>query len=216
LCRYHGIDTWPGETATARTLWALAERHTPAARVDEYTQAIMDLGATVCRRRHPRCDRCPLAADCRARIEDRIEHIPAPKPRRARPLRATRFLVLRRRDGAVLLTKRPPAGVWGGLWSFPECAQKEDPADSCRRRFGVRSAKLRYLARRRHGFTHFELDIEPVLLDINGASNAGESSVMDAPPVLWYKGAATERVGIAAPVQTILEEISQSRPATMS
>ena len=208
LCRYHGIKTWPGEPETEKTLWTLAEFHTPKRRVAKYTQAIMDLGATVCVRRRPRCDACPLSGDCHAFIKARSDRIPAPRPKKPRPLRGTRFLILRDRDDAVLLKRRPPSGVWGGLWGFPECRVEEDPQRVCLERFGIKPAGTRFLAPVRHGFTHFRLEIEPVLLEING--DAGADRIMEGGSVLWYKGVSTDRLGIAAPVRRILDDLPPS------
>lgn len=208
LCRVHGIETWPGGSSTARSLWSLADAHTPLADVADYTQAIMDFGATVCRRDRPLCECCPLASDCRARTDGSIGRIPAPKPRRVRPVRTTRFLILRRENRTVMLVKRPPSGVWGSLWSFPECAREEEPAVICRRRFGLQSLETRHLAPRRHGFTHFELDIEPVLLDVDADSAQAGAAIMDADPVLWYNSASPNRLGIAAPVRALLKELA--------
>lgn len=204
LCRYHGIEGWPGESTTEKTLWALADGHTPAHRVRDYTQAIMDLGATVCVRSRPRCGACPLCADCRALMAKRTGEIPAPRPKTDRPLRSTRFLVMRGADGAVLLERRPPSGVWGGLWGFPECAPEVDPAHACLMRFGLEPLETRYLNPVQHGFTHFRLAIEPVLLDVNAESR---HRVMEGESTLWYKGASDERVGLAAPVRRILDNL---------
>jgi len=124
LCRYHGIEGWPGQSAVERALWALAERHTPHDGVAAYTQAIMDLGATLCVRARPPCSLCPIEADCVARREGVQARIPAPRPRRAVSRRQTAFLVLRAPRGALLPERRPPPGIRGGLWCFPEC----DPA----------------------------------------------------------------------------------------
>lgn len=205
LCRYHGIGAWPGERETEKTLWTLAELHTPKRRVATYTQAIMDLGATVCVRRRPRCHACPLNNDCHAFIKGRSEDIPAPRPNKPRPLRGTRFLILRDPDEAVLLKRRPPSGVWGGLWGFPECRIEEDPERVCLERFGIKPAGTRFLAPVRHGFTHFRLEIQPVLLEVNG--NAGANRIMEGGSALWYKGASTNRLGIAAPVRRILDDL---------
>lgn len=205
LCRYHGIDRWPGESRTAKTLWALAESHTPRQRVAAYTQAIMDLGATVCVRRQPLCTACPLRRRCRARLKGATDAIPAPRPKSPRPLRRTRFLILRDEDQAVLLERRPPSGVWGGLWGFPECPPETDPARACAERFGFEPGRASFLKPRQHGFTHFRLQIEPVLLEVDGKAKADR--VMEAGSVLWYKGASSRRLGLAAPVDRILSEL---------
>ena len=167
LCRYHGVGGWPGEGRVERTLWGLAERHTPHQDVAAYTQAIMDLGATLCVRSRPLCATCPLEADCAARREGVQARYPAPRPRRATPHRKTAFLVLRDPGGALLLERRPPAGIWGGLWCFPECEPDADVEAVCRSRFGVRPATTTALAPIAHGFTHFKLDVYPILVEVD-------------------------------------------------
>ena len=137
LCRYHAIDGWPGESPVRKRLWTLAERHTPRSEVAAYTQAIMDLGATLCVRRRPVCALCPLESGCRARAERRQHELPAPRPKRERPQRRTAFLILRDAEGAFLLERRPPSGVWGGLFGFPECPPDPDVRAACEQRFGV-------------------------------------------------------------------------------
>ena len=172
LCRYHGIGGWPGEGRVERTLWELAERHTPHEDVAAHTQAIMDLGATLCLRSRPLCAMCPLEADCAARREGAQARYPAPRPRRETPRRETAFLVLRDPGGALLLERRPPAGIWGGLWCFPECAPGADVEAVCRSRFGVRPAATTALAPIAHGFTHFKLDVYPILVEVDGDDGA--------------------------------------------
>ena len=172
LCRYHGIGGWPGEGRVERTLWELAERHTPREDVAAHTQAIMDLGATLCTRSRPLCAMCPLEADCAARREGAQARYPAPRPRRETPRRETAFLVLRDPGGALLLERRPPAGIWGGLWCFPECAPGADVEAVCRSRFGVRPVATTALAPIAHGFTHFKLDVYPILVEVDGDDGA--------------------------------------------
>ena len=133
LSRFHEVAGWSGETATQRKLWTLAEQHTPESRVADYTQAIMDLGATVCARRRPACTLCPLNQDCGAARSGRQHLLPAPRPRRVRPVRKARCLVVESSSGGVLLQRRPPQGIWGGLWSFPELDETEGAAQWCER-----------------------------------------------------------------------------------
>jgi A/G-specific adenine glycosylase len=205
LCRYHGIQGWPGESRTEKALWALAESHTPARRAAAYTQAIMDLGATVCVRRQPLCTACPLHRRCRARLDGTTGALPASRPKKPRPKKRVRFLILRDENQAVLLERRPPRGVWGGLWGFPECPPETDPALACAERFGLEPARTSFLEPRQHGFTHFRLHIDPVLLEVDAKAKA--EGVMEAGSVLWYKGASSRRLGLAAPVERILNEL---------
>ena len=131
LARYHLVEGWPGRSAVLDRLWGLAESHTPRRRVAAYTQAIMDLGATVCTRSRPLCRACPLAESCGALSHGRTAELPSPRPKPTLPERTTAFLILRDSHGRVLLERRPPSGVWGGLWSFPECAAEADAEARC-------------------------------------------------------------------------------------
>ncbi len=207
LARVHAIEGWPGESAVARRLWELAADHTPSARVDDYTQAIMDLGATLCTRTRPECERCPLQRDCAAFASGTIQRHPAARPRRALPRRNTRFLLLERGDGGLLLQRRPPTGIWGGLWGFPELATGEDPREWCRAR-GYASTTARPLPPLRHGFTHFTLDIEPLHMRVEETGTA----LMDSAEWLWYNAAQPARIGLAKPVRLLIEGLPRARP----
>ncbi|NBB92056.1 MAG: A/G-specific adenine glycosylase, partial [Gammaproteobacteria bacterium] len=120
LARHAGVEGWPGRSAVLRSLWQEAEALTPQDRARDYTQAIMDLGATLCTPRRPACERCPVDEDCFARRADRVEELPAPKPKRSRPLRDATLVIIENDRGELLLQRRPPSGIWGGLWSLPE------------------------------------------------------------------------------------------------
>ena len=211
LCRYHGIGGWPGQGKVMRTLWALAERHTPHEDVAAYTQAIMDLGATLCVRSRPLCSICPIGTDCGARREGAQARLPAPRPRRTVPRRETAFLLLRDPAGALLLERRPPAGIWGGLWCFPECDPAADVESVCRSRFGVRPAATTVLAPIAHGFTHFKLDVYPILVEVCGDDGDGAAAVADAGELRWYTPGAAARVGLAAPVKRLIEQLASDR-----
>ena len=206
LCRYHGIEGWPGQGRVERTLWTLAERHTPRERVAAYTQAIMDLGATLCVRSRPLCHLCPIGSDCAARRDGAQARLPAPRPRRATPRRETAFLMLRDSRGALLLERRPPSGIWGGLWCFPECDPAADFRAECRSRFGVRPAAVAVLAPIAHGFTHFRLDVHPVLVEVGGDEAA---AVADPGAMRWVPSGAVADIGLAAPVKRLIEELSR-------
>jgi A/G-specific adenine glycosylase len=203
LARFHAVEGWPGRPAVSKELWRLAESHTPQDRVAAYTQAIMDLGATVCRRANPHCEACPVRADCAARISDRVAEFPARRPRRARPRRTTSMLVIRDGTGAVLLEKRPAAGLWGGLYSFPEIDAAGSADDWCARHLGASVADAELLDVVEHSFTHFDLDIRPVSIRIVDTPRA----VMDRPEWLWYKPDACGAVGMPAPIAALLDAV---------
>ena len=209
LARYEAVEGWPGRTTVQKALWAHTERYTPHQRVAEYTQAIMDLGATVCTRTRPRCGECPLTADCKARIRGLQAVLPTPRPRKARPQRDVRMLVIANADREVLLTRRPPAGIWGGLYSLPELAADEGPQDWCRRHLGMDVPDHTAGSPLKHGFSHFDLVIHPLEIRLEAAANA----LMDRDGWLWYNPEEEVRVGLAAPIAVLLKGQNHSREA---
>jgi len=204
LARHFGIEGYPGAPPVERALWSLAERCVPEHGIEAYTQGLMDLGATVCLRARPGCEVCPVVTTCAARTSGRIAAIPAPRPRKALPQRETTMLVLLDR-GAVLLEKRPGAGIWGGLWSLPEATENEDDfAKHCLRRFGVHVAGEAALPVIEHGFTHFRLRIRPVRFDVTGGTSQAAE-----PGMVWLPLAEVPGAALPAPVRTLLESLAR-------
>ena len=204
LARFAAVEGWPGRPKVQATLWELAERYTPTERVADYTQAMMDLGALICAPRRPRCLACPLAEGCIARARGRETDYPSPKPRRELPVRATRMLLLRSRIGEVLLERRPPAGIWGGLWSFPECSPDADIAAWCRERLGLLVTVETPWRALRHDFSHFRLDITPIPAKVAEA----DGRVMDGERFVWYNTARLEHLGMPAPARLLLAALT--------
>ena len=200
LARYHAVKGWPGLPAVANELWRHAETHTPHERVADYTQAIMDLGATLCTRARPACTVCPLVADCAAAQAGTQAAYPAPRPKRARPQRQVAVLVVRAPDGRVLLERRPARGIWGGLYSLPELSAEDSARDWCARVLGAAVVADRMLATVAHAFTHFDLDIAPRLLELA----APPSGVNDRDDWHWCMPGARLDVGVPAPVAALL------------
>lgn len=201
LSRYHGVAGWPGSTITARTLWRHAEDNTPHERIADYTQAIMDLGATLCVRSRPRCAVCPAASGCVALRDGLTAHLPARKPARTSPTRATWMLILRDRDGRVLLQRRPPTGVWAELWSLPEAAT---PADATRVAHAAGSSfdTVTPLTSFVHVFSHYRLDITPLL-----ARAKPLPQVADRDDLRWCSAAEFLQLGLPAPVRRLLQSL---------
>jgi A/G-specific adenine glycosylase len=209
LARCFGVDGWPGETAVQARLWQLAEACTPPAGAAAYTQAIMDLGATLCTRSRPACAACPLAAGCVARAEGRQAGLPSPRPRqRLRRRERTHVLVVIREDASVLLEQRPAEGLWGGLWGLPEFAGEAEALGFSRERLGLREPRLEPWPAFTHSFTHFDLELVPLALRL--ASAAG----LNQPGYVWYNSRAPARVGLAAPVAKIIRAIVE--PVTLA
>jgi A/G-specific adenine glycosylase len=202
LARCFLVDGWPGSSATARQLWQLSERLTPRERVGDYNQAMMDLGATLCIRGKPACQHCPLACICLAMKEGSQSDYPRPKPRRDMPVRRSRLVMLINEAGELLLERRPPTGIWGGLWSLPECEPEADLAGWIGQRFGLELEAAEDKQERRHTFSHFHLDYTPVLCRVRPM--AGQ--VMDGQGRVWYNSGQDEIGGLASPVARLIAE----------
>jgi len=202
LSRYFGVEGSAAERAVSERLWKLADACTPAKKVDVYTQAIMDLGATVCTRRKPLCAYCPLSENCVAKLTGRQHELPSPRPARERRVRKVFMLVAVREDGSVLLERRPETGVWGGLWCLPEFDTSSDVRSYMHQTLAKAQDKPRALDCVEHAFTHFDLVITPLL-----ARCAGNAGVMDGARNVWYNARSPARIGLPAPVKTLLEQL---------
>ena len=208
LSRYHAVEGWPGTSAMARRLWSYAESHTPTERPAAYTQAIMDLGATLCTSKQPACTLCPLAEDCAAAALGRQDAFPGRKPKKERPVRFRRVLIAQDAEGSVLLERRPSSGIWGGLWSLPELEDEECAEQWCHRRLNMKIISSAELEPINHTFTHFELVMKPAGLRLAGI----EGQVSDATDRIWYRLAdgQGQAVGLPAPVRTLLNRLRNS------
>jgi A/G-specific adenine glycosylase len=199
LARYTAQEGYPGEPKVAKALWANAERFTPHTRVNNYTQAMMDLGATLCTRSKPSCLLCPLERSCEAHLLGLEIRYPVPKPRKAIPQRRTLMPMLANREGAILLYRRPSSGLWGGLWSLPELDDLAD-IEHLVAQHALRLEATEPLPGLVHTFSHFQLAIEPWLVRVD--QTAGHVAEADW---LWYNLATPPRLGLAAPVKKLLK-----------
>jgi A/G-specific adenine glycosylase len=201
LARCHAVPGYPGTPRTERTLWSIAEAHTPTARVADYTQAIMDLGALVCRRARPDCARCPERDGCSAHASGRIAEFPEPRPKRALPTRRARMFLLTDPAGRCLLERRPTTGLWGGLWTPPE-RDAETSLDAFLSELGCPGIEpaSEPLAPFRHSFTHFHLDIEPIRARLPAALPA----IAGSDRFRWWSARDNEPIGLAAPAVKLL------------
>jgi len=204
LARYYAVDGWPGKTSVSMKLWASAEQNTPANNVAAYTQAMMDLGATVCTRTRPACAACPLVTDCAAHAVGKEADYPGRKPRKDKPRRST-HMVLVRQNGNVYLERRPSEGIWGGLYSFPELESANDVNDWCERVFCAKPTSIEPREVLSHSFTHFDLDIYPLHVDIEPIS------VSDSDEMMWYSPEVAPQIGLAAPVRKLINQLELTR-----
>jgi A/G-specific adenine glycosylase len=197
LSRLFAVPGRSGEREFESRLWRLATLLTPVEGVAQYTQAIMDLGATLCTRRQPRCEACPLVQRCLAHAQGNVHDYPAPKKPLKRKSREVWMLFARRADGSVRLVKRPAHGVWGGLWSPPEFASREAAGEAASLAKG--GSAQREAPSLQHAFTHFDLLIHPVWVDAQDAH-----VVAEVPESLWYNAARPASVGLPAPIIQLL------------
>jgi A/G-specific adenine glycosylase len=198
LARHAAIEGWPGKSAVLKQLWHEAEARTPPNRAADYTQAIMDLGATLCTPRKPACILCPVNSDCVARMEGRVDQLPSKKPKRERPRRTSTWLIIRDENGRILLERRPPSGIWGSLWCLPQaqestrlesCADLPDPID--------------------HEFTHFSLHMRFA----KPAEAVGRNLSLADAQTRWFSLADALAAGIPRPIRKVIEQLADTMTA---
>ncbi|WP_038173632.1 A/G-specific adenine glycosylase [Vibrio pacinii] len=203
LARCFAVEGWPGQKKVENQLWQHAENHTPQVDVDKYNQAMMDMGAMVCTRSKPKCTLCPVATLCQANKQGNPLDYPGKKPKKDKPIKETWFAMLHY-NGYVWLEQRPQTGIWGGLFCFPE-NQHADLSHPLEIR-GVTSATIKrqtQLIAFRHTFSHYHLDITPILLDLSKQPDV----IMEASKGLWYNLSQPEEIGLAAPVKQLLQSL---------
>jgi len=207
LARCFAIEGWPGKKLTLDKLWSISEKVTPKKRAGNFNQAMMDLGAMICTRSKPLCQKCPLEKHCQALAANEIAQYPGKKPTKKIPTKSALMLIAVNKKGDLMLEKRPPVGIWGGLWSFPELLDEGD-IDSwlLKNDFCLTGVQLK-LPLRRHTFSHYHLDIHPVVLPV--AINIGK--VMDGEQRIWYKPSQPDERGLAAPVANLINEMLELR-----
>ncbi|TKS53627.1 A/G-specific adenine glycosylase [Luteimonas yindakuii] len=208
LARWHGVAGWPGQPAVERVLWEHAAMHLPGARMADYTQAQMDLGATVCVRHAPHCLLCPVADGCIARREGRTAELPTPRPGKALPERQTHMVVLEDGDGRILLQRRPPTGIWAALWSLPEATDAE-AAEALAASHARLPDDGEALPGVPHGFSHYRLLIRPHRWrDVTPRARVGDND-----DLRWVSPGAFDGIGLPAPVRRLLEGAVAERPS---
>lgn len=202
LARFYGIETWPGETQTQAKLWDLAGQLTPKHGVAAYNQAMMDLGALVCTRGRPQCERCPLAQDCKAYASGEPNRLPISKPKKAMPVRTGQLAMLVDENQHVLLVKRPATGIWSGLWAFPELPENVNIATWVKQHFACDVLAHEAFPSFRHTFTHFHWDLTPMYIEVRRATNLQVQHDVSA---RWFVPGEWHDVGLPQPVRNLLQ-----------
>ena len=207
LTRHHAVEGWTGKSQVLKQLWSLAESHLPSKRHADYTQAMMDLGATVCSRTKPDCEQCPLRSSCAALAEGNPTAYPTPKPKKIIPDKNTVMLMLINHKDEIFVMKRPSTGIWGGLWSFPQFDDYEQAQAWHEDHFNapLESAEKNAEKETRltHTFSHFRLHIHALLI----RQTPPIKGVMEGTPSLWYNRGTKFTGGFPAPIEKLLSRI---------
>lgn len=216
LARHGAIAGWPGQKSVEEQLWLLTDAVTPEQEIQKYNQAMMDIGASICTRSKPNCAACPVALDCKAQLMGRQSEFPGKKPKKTIPTKAAWLLVLQQ-DNQVFLAKRPPAGIWGGLWCFPEFATQAE-LNTYIENNGFDAKQLEWLTGFRHTFSHFHLDIQPMLLNLTHAVGRHErvGGIMEQHQALWYNIHYPSKVGLAAATERVLANLGSPVQSAVS
>jgi A/G-specific adenine glycosylase len=205
LTRFALVSGWPGLKDVENTLWEIANQYTPEEHVADYTQAIMDLGATLCTRSKPRCSDCPVNQACGAYRQGTVTEYPTPKPKKTLPVKESILLMAIGEDGKVLLEQRPPTGIWGGLWSFPELTPNTDVREWCETNFNLKIDEIQTWLTKRHTFSNFHLDYTPVYAKV-GETFPG---IMEPKERVWYNLQQPDARGLATPIKRLLVQLAQ-------
>lgn len=203
LARFNAVYGWPGQSIVNKQLWVLSDYFTPIQRVADYTQAIMDLGATVCTHSKPACHICPLQEHCQAKLNNTIALLPTAKISKTLPIKQRVFLLLQNANGEIWLEKRPSVGIWGGLWSLPEFMDVASAKDWCLSHH-LEPINLQILTMKRHTFSHYHLDYTPVLIQTHNTSH----NVMEAEQ-LWCHAEQINTLGLPAPIKLLLQRYAK-------
>lgn len=207
LARYFAVQGWPGHSKVSETLWQYSEKLTPRHRVADYNQAMMDLGAGICSRSKPACSECPLHENCKAFASGLQHNYPGKKPKKETPVRQTQMMMIANARGEILMQRRPPSGIWGGLLSLPEIPLENDTAQWCKTNLGITINELQRWPVMRHTFSHFHLDISPV----HACLESHDNCVMEGKDWVWYNNdpakAPSIAGGLPAPVARLLEQL---------
>ena len=199
LARFAAVQGWPGKSAVHNQLWQLAEQYTPNRRTDDYSQAMMDLGATLCTKTSPSCNLCPLHSDCIANAQGNPLDYPGKKPKKTLPIKNTIFLMIRNDQGEILLQQNPPAGLWGGLWVLPQIEQANQMQKYIAQ-IGMKIINSSQLENRRHTFSHFHLDYRPILVNVQKTGHR----IAQPDHQLWYNPKNPLSLGMPAPIKALI------------
>ncbi|MDF0606370.1 A/G-specific adenine glycosylase [Neisseriaceae bacterium TC5R-5] len=206
LTRCFGVEGFPGDKKVEQQLWCLAESLLPtdAAFMTAYTQGLMDLGATICRRSKPACILCPMVDVCVAARDGRTAELPLRRPKKAVPTKHTVMLLATHGD-QVWLQRRPPTGIWGGLLSLPEFASSLAVEDWLAQM--GQGDILPAWDELEHVFTHYRLIITPLPVRLAQLQAQGTKELDGQ----WLSLELAAEAGVPAPVKRLLLQLANAR-----
>jgi A/G-specific adenine glycosylase len=200
LARYFQVDGAPDKNSVKNTLWELAGRCMSLTRSADYTQAIMDLGALICKPRKPLCPSCPINSNCLAFNNRLVDKYPEKKHKKPIPTEHQQFLLLYNKEQCVYLEKRPPTGIWGGLWSLPSLAMDQSPLTYVQDNYDLQAKSVCELQPFKHTFSHFHLQLYPLTIEVESVAK----TALKEPQGLWFSKSELTTVGLAKPISKIL------------
>ena len=199
LTRFFNISGDLKLSKTNNKLWSLAIGCLPETDYSFYTQAIMDLGATICTSKKPQCVICPVKKNCIAFEKNLVSLLPTKTIKKKKPKQTVFFLILKDQDNNILLEKRDDKGIWGGLWSFPELDTNKNIEKWCNK-VSQDIKNIEYGTIIHHGFSHFDLEITPVVIDIKDTMSLEE-----------HHGRFTKKqiskLGVPKPVKSLINQL---------
>ena len=198
LCRYYCVQGWSGHTKVQKQLWTLIEQLTPQKRCADFNQALMDLGSSLCSRSKPQCSQCPLNNACEAYITQQTDCYPQAKPKKDKPVKTAYLLMISKPSGELLLEQRPQQGIWGGLWSFPQCSTKEEISQWLLLHH-YHSSSIQFQAEFKHTFSHYHLLITPVQIELTGSHQVNDNDCF-----VWFNKQKPLKLGMPAPIKKLI------------
>lgn len=211
LARHAAVEGWTGSATNQKTLWQIAEQRMPEQGARAYNQGLMDLGSMVCSRSKPRCDDCPVSVDCEALLQQRVAELPTPKPRKDIPKKQAVFAVMFNSQGSVLIERRPPAGIWGGLWCLPQYLDLEALQVDLQQQ-GLATRSLKPLDSFEHVFSHFKLTLNPYLVEI---AEADKKLAIAEESRQFVPLSQLAQLGLPAPIRQLLGKLQSDQPRSL-
>ena len=203
LCRYYKVQGWSGQSKIQKELWTLIDAITPHKHCADFNQALMDLGSSLCSRSKPQCQRCPLKDKCQAHLAKQTDQYPQAKPKKDKPIKTAYLLMIQQASGDILLEKRPEQGIWGGLWSFPQCQTRDEIEQWLEQQHYIRTSPIIYQTKFKHTFSHFHLFIIPVTILIKEVYE-----INDKKNYQWFNKQEPLKLGMPAPIKELISKIN--------